>query len=131
MVFLCDSDGENLIVLKCILRLFKLMSGLKVNFSKNKLLGINVGVKQVKENAKVLGCEVETGQFTYLGMKIEINPNRRNSWSELILKVRNRIASWGSRSIAMGGRVTLNQSVIFSIPIYFLSFYLLPKKHPS
>lgn len=112
VVFLCSQEKENRIALKRILKLIELMSGLKVNFGKCKLIGVNVMEEQITEAAEFLGCGVDKNSFTYLGMKIGINPHRRNAWSWLMQKVRNRIASWDGRFISMGGRATLVQSVL-------------------
>lgn len=108
------------------LRLFELISGLKVNFSKSLLYGWNIQEDVVEEGAALLGCEKGGQQFSYLGMKIGINPHAKDNWSWLIQKIKNRIACWDGRNISLGGRATLVQSVLSAIPIYALSFYLLP-----
>lgn len=126
VVFLCSKDKENLKIIQRTLRLFEIISGLKVNFGKSKLYGPCVPENELIESANLLGCDIERGQF--LGMRIGVNNRRKSSWSWLIQKVKNRIARWDGNDIAMGGRATLVQSVLSSIPIYTLSFHLLPKK---
>lgn len=74
----------------------------------------------------MLGCEIEKGQMNYLGMKIGGNTHRKESWIWLVQKVKNRIAIWDGKNVSMGGRATLIQSVLSSIPIYSLSMFLLP-----
>lgn len=73
-----------------------------------------------------LDCSIERGDFNYLGMKIGINPYMKGSWSWLVQKIKDWISKWDEKNISMGGRATLVQSVLSSIPIYSLSFYLLP-----
>lgn len=77
--------------------------------------------------AASLGCEIERGVFNYLGLRIGINSHRKQSWDWLVQKIKNRIARWGGSNISIGGRATLIQSVLSSIPIYSLSLFLLPK----
>lgn len=48
-------------------------------------------------------------------------------WCDVIDIVRKRLHSWGGRYISMGGRSTLIQFTLSSIPLYWLSFLPLPK----
>lgn len=41
-LFMCKANMKNVTVIKCILRCFKLVSGLKVNFLKIKIGGLGV-----------------------------------------------------------------------------------------
>ncbi|KAL8472629.1 hypothetical protein ACS0TY_029726 [Phlomoides rotata] len=54
-IFICDGEVSNLRVIKRILRLFELASGLKVNFSKSQLFGINLAEDRLHEAAAILG----------------------------------------------------------------------------
>lgn len=126
-VFLCSGERINLMMIKRILRLFELISSLKVNFNKCLLYGWNVEEEVLESGAVLLGCEKGGRQFQYLGMKIGINPHITDNWSSLVQRIRNRIAKWDGKSISLGGRAMLVQSVLSAIPIYALSFYLLPK----
>ncbi|KAL8513164.1 hypothetical protein ACS0TY_019379 [Phlomoides rotata] len=79
------------------------------------------------EIATVLGCEKGTGVMTYLGMQIGANQQRKESWEWLVDRIKKRLARWDGKNISLGGRATLIQSVLSAIPIYSLSFFLLPK----
>ena len=46
----------------------------------------------------------------------------------LSLKSERKLAKWKQRHISFGGRVTLIQSVLTSIPIFFLSFFRVPRR---
>ena len=39
-----------------------------------------------------------------------------------------KLAKWKQRHLSFGGRATLIQSILTSIPIYFFSFFRVPKK---
>ena len=49
-------------------------------------------------------------------------------WDPIIKKCERALSKWKQRHLSFGGRVTLIQSVLNSIPIYFLSFFRIPKK---
>ena len=66
--------------------------------------------------------------FVYLGIPIGANPRRGQMWDPIIKKCERALSKWKQRHLSFGGRVTLIQSVLNSIPIYFLSFFRIPKK---
>ena len=49
-------------------------------------------------------------------------------WDPIINKCERKLAKWKQRHISFGGRVTLIQSVLTSIPIYFFSFFRVPNR---
>jgi len=66
--------------------------------------------------------------FTYLGIPIGANPRRSQTWDPLITKCERKLARWKQRHLSFGGRMNLINSVLTSIPIYFLSFFRVPKQ---
>lgn len=48
--------------------------------------------------------------------------------SPVVEAMRKRLSSWSGRHLSMRGRVILINSILTSIPLYFLSFYKTPKK---
>ncbi|GJS25874.1 RNA-directed DNA polymerase, eukaryota, reverse transcriptase zinc-binding domain protein [Tanacetum coccineum] len=63
-----ESNISNLVnVLEC----FHRASGLKINMSKSKILGINVETAKIKQAAVQLGCLILNAPFTYLGAQVE------------------------------------------------------------
>ena len=55
-VFFCENSFSNVVTLKAILRGFELASGLKINFHKSKLTGINVHRNSLACYTKTLNC---------------------------------------------------------------------------
>ena len=49
-------------------------------------------------------------------------------WQPIIRKFEAKLAKWKQRSLSMGGRITLINSVLSALPIYLLSFFKIPKK---
>ena len=68
--------------------LFADMSGLKVNFHKSLLVGINIGDSLLIEAASILNCKVGKIPFLYLGLSIGGDPRRLSFWSLSLI--------WGS-----------------------------------
>jgi hypothetical protein len=61
---------RNVRALRAVLVLFELMSGLKVNFHKSMLVGVNVSESWLYEAASALRCKVGKVPFLYLGHPI-------------------------------------------------------------
>ena len=60
----------NIRSMRAILLLFEALSGLKVNFSKSHLVGVNVTSLWLSEAASMLSCRVGAIPFVYLGLPI-------------------------------------------------------------
>ncbi|KAL8480707.1 hypothetical protein ACS0TY_027303 [Phlomoides rotata] len=127
-VFICSSKLENIKLIKYILRNFEILSGLKVNFNKCCLMGLNIKANSLRCMASLIRCEVGQRPFSYLGLSIGINHRQTSSWTKLVDRIRRRLAKWDDKNMSLGGRVTLIHSVLSAIPIYYLSFYHTPKK---
>jgi hypothetical protein len=66
--------------LLAVLYLFEAMSGLKGNFHKSMLVGVNVNDSWLNEVALVLKCKIGKIPFVYLGMSISGNVRRLIFW---------------------------------------------------
>lgn len=65
-------------------------------------------------------CEVGSWPLSYLGMPLGGNPCRSGFWEPVIEKVSRKLEGWLKGCLLRGGRLTLIQSVLESIPLYFL-----------
>lgn len=63
----------------------------------------------------------------YLGIPIGGNPRREALWRPILEKMRRCLSSWKQRSLSFGGRVCLVNSVLTALPLFFLSFFRIPK----
>lgn len=114
--------------MKAILRSFEIVSGLKINYAKSSVLGLNIEERILQGASAFLACRIGKLPFKFLGIPIGANPRRYDTWEPVISKVRLRLSSWKSRQLTIGGRLTLINSVLSSLPLYFFSFYKAPKK---
>jgi hypothetical protein len=107
--------------MKALLRGFELASGLKVNFWKSCLIGVNVDDNFMEMACAFLNCIRGGILFKYLGLPVGANPRRMSTWDPLVDKIRKKLNSWGNRHISHGGRVVLINSVLNSISVFYLS----------
>ncbi|MCH95123.1 LINE-1 reverse transcriptase like, partial [Trifolium medium] len=125
-LFKGEASMENMWTLKAILRGFELASGLKVNFWKSCLIGVNVPSQFMESACHFLNCKRGSIPFSYLGLPVGANPRRSSTWDPLIDKLRKRLLYWRNKYVSLGGRIVLINAVLNSIPIYYLSFMKLP-----
>jgi hypothetical protein len=127
---LCIGEAciENLWLLKAMLRGFEMASGLKVNFSKSCLIGINVGDEFMNMGTDFLNCKRGVTLFKYLGLPAEANPRKVATWEPMLKVIRGRLGSWGNKHISLGGRIVMINAVLSAIPVFFLSYMKMPLK---
>jgi hypothetical protein len=121
-----EASVENLWTLKAILRGFEMASGLKINFWKSCLLGVNVSEEFLEMGCSFLNCKRGVVPFKYLGLPVGANPKRIATWEPLLDQIRRRLNSWENKFISFGGRIVLLNSVLNSIPIFYMSFMKMP-----
>nr|GEU37982.1 putative reverse transcriptase domain-containing protein [Tanacetum cinerariifolium] len=109
-----------------VLDCFYKVSGLRINMSKSKIMGVHVDAKKVNRAATKLGCLVFIIPFAYLGSIVGWNMSRKHLWNETMDKVKKRSSKWKMNTLSIGGRLTLIKSVLSSTPLYHLSLFKAP-----
>ncbi|CAI8613253.1 unnamed protein product [Vicia faba] len=105
-----------------------MVSGLKVNFFKSKLYGINISGEFMLAASQFLFCCIDQIPFKFLGIQVGINPRRCCAWKSVVEGLKKRMSGWKARSLSIGGRVTMINAILNSVPVYVMSFYKAPKK---
>ncbi|GLU19134.1 hypothetical protein SLE2022_353990 [Rubroshorea leprosula] len=118
---------DNVWTTKCIMRAFELVSGLKINYGKSSFIGINVDNIWEKEMTWLLNCKPGSLPCKYLGIPLRADPRRIDTWKPLIDSFKRKLSSWRGRYLSFGGRTTLINSVLSSLPVFLMSFHRLPK----
>lgn len=113
----------NVRALQAVMSLFEIMSGLKVNFHKSCLVGINIAESWLNEATSILHCKVGKVPFLYLGLSIDGDPRRLEFWDPVLNTIKSRLMKWQSRFLSFGGRLVLIKFVLTSLPVYALSFF--------
>ena len=122
IIFFGEATMQNVRTIKSMLRSFELASGLKINFAKSSFGVIGKPDQWLKEAADYLNCRILSLPFLYLGISIGDNPRHSEFWDPIIRKCERKLASWKHRHISFKGRVTLINSGLTAIPIYFFFF---------
>ncbi|GKB31218.1 RNA-directed DNA polymerase, eukaryota, reverse transcriptase zinc-binding domain protein [Tanacetum coccineum] len=59
------------------------------------------------DTARWMGCGIGEFLFTYLGLPIEENMRRVNTWGPVVEKFKSRLADWKAKTMSFEGRLTL------------------------
>jgi hypothetical protein len=125
-IILGEGNWNNLWTIKTVLRSFKIVFALKVNFHKSKLYGVNLDDSFLRALSSFLHSEVDSTPFRFLGIPVGANLRRRATWSPILDSLKKRLCAWNGRNLSIGGRVTLIKSILSSLPLYFFSFFKAP-----
>jgi len=105
-LLLGEKSWANVCALQAVLVLFEAVSGLKVNFHKSMLVGVNIADSWLTEAGSLLNCILGKVPFFHLGLPIGGNPRRLSFW-EPVNRIKSRLSSWESRYL---GEVVLDIS---------------------
>jgi len=105
----------NVRALRAVLSLFEVMSGLKVNFHKSLLVGINIADSWLNEAVSIQNCKVGKVPFMYLGLSIGGDPMRLAFWEPVLDTIKSSLSGWQSQFLSFGGRLVLLKSVLTSL----------------
>ncbi|GKA08346.1 putative RNA-directed DNA polymerase [Tanacetum coccineum] len=117
---------RNVVNLVHILKCFEMGSGLKVNISKSRILGVGVSEAEIEAVASSIGCAPGTFPFSYLGLPVGKKMHLKEGWNAIIDRFRDKLSNWKAKNLSIGGRLTLVKSVLSSLPIYYLSLFKAP-----
>ncbi len=126
-IFIADWKKDNIVNLLRLLRCYELASGLRVNVSKSRLIGVGVSKEEVRRLASKVGCKEDQLPMTYLGLPVGENMNKSVAWQTVIGKINKKLNPWRCKVLSAGGRLTLLKSVLGSLPLYFFSLFRAPK----
>ncbi|XP_023749157.1 uncharacterized mitochondrial protein AtMg01250-like [Lactuca sativa] len=76
-LFIVEWSRRNIANSARILRCFHISSGLKVNFKKSKVFGVGAPLMEISNWSAPLGCEPSSITFTYLGIPVGENMNKK------------------------------------------------------
>ncbi|GKB31372.1 RNA-directed DNA polymerase, eukaryota, reverse transcriptase zinc-binding domain protein [Tanacetum coccineum] len=125
-VFVGEWNDNNITSLIHALDWFHKVSGLNINLSKSKIMGIGVENDKVSLAARKLGCLVLNTPFLYLGSYVGGDMHRLQSWDNIVERVRSRLSNWKMKTLSIGGRLTLIKLMLGSMPIFHMSLFKVP-----
>ena len=106
---------------------FEACLGLRISLEKSELIPTD-RMHNIEDLALELGCKVGGLPSCYLGMPLGPPFKSVVVWDGVEERFRKRLAMWKRRYISKGERLTLIRSTLSSMPIYFMSFFCMPRK---
>ncbi|XP_075658256.1 uncharacterized protein LOC142628131 [Castanea sativa] len=88
----CDADAHHLAALRGILARFEVVSGLKINLLKSKLVLIDV--PNMDELVEILGCQQSSLPLKYFGLPLGASHKEKTIWNPVLEKMERHLAGW-------------------------------------
>ncbi|KAK1256826.1 hypothetical protein QJS04_geneDACA024624 [Acorus gramineus] len=111
---------------RLILGCFEMLSGLKINLSKSALLAVNVEEEVVDDLSGIMGCVRQSFPNQHLGLPLVVSKIRAVDWRPLTERMEKRLEGWAGKRLSWGGRLTLLQTVMANLPIFYMSLFRIP-----
>lgn len=122
-LFVVDGSRGNAEAIKWLLKNFELVSSLEVNFDKSSAYGVNLESEKLEELAGLIECLTVSMLIRYLGLKVGGRVNGAEGWTDVVEKVKGCLRRWGAKTISMGGRVIVVNSILTATPIYCMCHF--------
>jgi hypothetical protein len=82
----------------------------------------------VDQYADMFGCQEGSFPLKYLAIPIHFRKLSNADWQRVEEQFKKRLSSWKGKHLSTGGRLTLINSVLSSLPMYMMSFFSIPKR---
>ena len=106
---------------------FATISGLHINATKSSIFASGQTIREVVQEAELLGLKVGKLPVRYLGMPLTTKALTKQDYEPLIDRVRRRMLAWRNKYLSYAGRLQLIKSVISSIVNFWSQAFILPK----
>ncbi|GJZ99205.1 RNA-directed DNA polymerase, eukaryota [Tanacetum coccineum] len=100
-VFVGQWSDSNIDTIVHVLDCFYRASGLRINMSKSKLMGISVDEEKVDQAAEKIRCAILKAPFSYLGSKVGGLMSRIQSWNEIVDTMVARLSKWKMKTLSI------------------------------
>lgn len=98
------------------------------NFEKSSMF-FNSGTSQsqVEEIKSIFGLNVVSKHEKYLGLPSMVGRRKIRFFSNIKLRVLNKLSSWQHKSFSCGGKEVLIKAVVQAVPAYAMGIFKLPQ----
>ena len=113
--------------LKHILQKYEEASGQKINTYKSSIFfNPNTAQEAKEETFATLGPMQDSRHTKYLGLPSFIRRSKKQVFSILKERIRQKLVGWKGKLLSMGGKEILIKVVAQAIPTYTMGCFLLP-----
>ena len=109
------------------LDLFVKASGLVVNQNKSQVFFVNTPPTTQRNILRILGFSKGAFPSKYLGIPLGLGRMQKESWQELLDRMKQKISSWVLRPLNLPSRLILVKSIMQAMPTYLFSILAAPK----
>jgi hypothetical protein len=93
LIFIFGGDKHVLCLLHALFLCFEVVSGLKMNLAKPKLVLVG-NVQNVDELASILGCSVSSLPLKYFGLPLRAYHKAKYIWVRVIETIEHQLVNW-------------------------------------
>ena len=127
LLFFWNPVRNEVQVASTLLQIFCQASGLHINLSKCAAYPIHCDSVNLEEVLQGFPCPVKNFPCNYLGLPLHIRQLWRVDIQPIIDKVVNRLLAWKGHFLNKSAHLKLMNTVLSSIPVYFLTVFELKK----
>lgn len=120
VVVFCHPDGQQLHVMRELLWVFGVASGLHTNFRKSSAIPIKCSPEQIVEIGDALVCPVASFPVTYLGLPLSIRNPSTTALLPLVERMARLLPTWRASLLSKGERLALARHVLSATPVHLL-----------
>jgi hypothetical protein len=124
-IIVLPADSDQLTVFKGLLDQYAAFTGLKVDYQKSSMIPINLSQEEAIALAQGFNCQLGSMSFTYLVLPMGTTKPSIRDLSPLTDRVEGRLSVVTS-FLSYGDRLVLVNSVLSSLPTYFMLSLRLP-----
>lgn len=112
-----------------VLKSYCRVSGALINERKSEIYSWNTGQQELMVITNILGFRGHAcwDRIKYLGLPITNGVNRRTLWTDIIGKIKSKIAALGGYWLTTAGKLILIKTQLSALPIYQSAFLFAPR----
>lgn len=120
-----DRSWSKLCSIKMTLQRFEFVLGLRINFFKCKMYGVNLEEHFLRVTSSFLSHRTKNILFKFLGVLVKAYLKRCCTWNLVVDAMRRWMSTWKRKQLSIWGRLTLINLVLSNLPLHFLSSFRL------
>lgn len=126
-MFFCKTSESSCKSLMKVLGKYEAVSGQKINSAKSSISFARKTPTAQRDKVKqLLGISKEGGVGKYLGLPEHFGKKKKDLFSSIVDRIRQKAISWSNRFLSGAGKLTLLKSVLSAMPAYAMACFQLP-----